>query len=236
MNGMIVALGLAMGPSLGGLLADAVGWRAIFFINVPIGIAAYLWCRYLLPDFRSEKRQRFDWPGAVLAFCGLGALLLSVSRGEVYNWSWPILVLGLVALSLLSWFVVVEKRSPEPMLDLNLFHIRAFAAGNLAALLNFMTQYIIVFLTPFLLQQAMGLSAGRAGATMTAFPLTVLVVAPLAGSLSDKIGQRGLALTGSLICTVAALLLAGLGQHSGTGDVGLASWPLRVGHGAIPVP
>lgn len=225
MNGMVIALGLAMGPSLGGLLVDTLGWRAIFFVNVPIGIAAYLWCRYLLPELRGEKRQRFDWPGAALAFCGLGALLLSVSRGEAYNWSWPILALGLAALFLLGWFVVVEKRSPEPMLDLKLFHSRAFAAGNLAALLNFMTQYVIVFLTPFLLQQAMALSAGRAGATMTAFPLTVLVVAPLAGALSDRIGQRGLAFAGSLICTIAALLLAGLGQDSGTGDV---AWRLSL--------
>ncbi|WP_324715800.1 MFS transporter [Carboxydochorda subterranea] len=225
MNGMVVALGLAIGPSLGGVLVDALGWRAIFFINVPVGIAAYLWCRRLVPALGSERRQRFDWPGAVLAFGGLGTLLLSVSRGQSYNWSWPILALGLGALLLLLGFVVVEKRSPEPMLDLALFRIRAFAAGNLAALLNFMTQYVIVFLTPFLLQQAMGLSAGRAGATMTAFPLTVLAVAPLAGALSDKVGQRGLAFTGSLICTIAALLLAGLGHHSGTSDV---AWRLSL--------
>ncbi|MDQ0287188.1 EmrB/QacA subfamily drug resistance transporter [Desulfofundulus luciae] len=225
MNGMIMALGLAVGPSLGGLLVDTLGWRAIFYVNVPIGVAAYLWCRRILPDVRSEKRQSFDWPGALLAFCGLGALLLFASQGEAAGWSWPILLLGVVALVLLGEFIVVEKRSDEPMLDLKLFQSRVFSAGNGAALLNFMTQYVIVFLTPFFLQQVVGYSAGRAGTIMTAFPLTVLVVAPLAGALSDKIGQRGLAFTGSLICTVAALAMAGLNQQSGPGDV---AWRLSM--------
>jgi EmrB/QacA subfamily drug resistance transporter len=225
MNGMVMALGLAIGPSLGGLLVDTLGWRAIFYINVPIGVAAYLWCRRILPDVRSEKRQLFDWPGALLAFCGLGALLLFVSQGKAAGWSWSILLLGFAALILLSIFVVVEKRSEEPMLDLGLFQSRVFSAGIGATLLNFMTQYVIVFLTPFFLQQVMGYSAGRAGTIMTAFPLMVLVVAPVAGALSDKIGQRGLAFTGSLICTIAALAMAGLAQRSGSVDV---AWRLSV--------
>ncbi|HHW43473.1 MAG TPA: MFS transporter [Desulfotomaculum sp.] len=225
MNGMAVALGLALGPTLGGLLVDTLGWRAIFYVNIPIGMAAYFWCRQILPDVQSRQRQAFDWPGSLLAFFGLGALLLFASRGQALNWSWPILLLGLAAVVLLVWFIRLEKRIDEPMLDLKLFQNRTFSAGNGAALLNFMTQYIIVFLTPFLLQQLMGYSAGRAGATMTAFPLTVLVVAPLAGALSDKIGQRGLAFLGSLICTLAAAALSDLGQPAGPADV---AWRLSL--------
>jgi MFS family permease len=88
-----------------------------------------------------------------------------------------------------------------------------------------MTQYVIVFLTPFFLQQVLGYTAGRAGATMTAFPLTVLVVAPLAGILSDKIGQRGLAFMGSFLCTAAAVALAGLNQQVAPLDV---AWRLSL--------
>ncbi|OAT85904.1 MFS transporter permease [Desulfotomaculum copahuensis] len=225
MNGMAVALGLALGPSLGGMLVDTLSWRAIFYVNVPIGIVAYLWCRRILPDVRSEKRQSFDWPGSLLAFCGLGTLLLFASRGGDAGWSRPIFLLGMAAVVLLVLFILLEKRAPEPMLDLKLFRSRVFSAGNGAALLNFMTQYVIVFLTPFFLQQVMGYSAGRAGAAMTAFPLTVLVIAPLSGALSDKTGQRGLAFLGSLICTIAALAMAGLNQSAGPLDI---AWRLSL--------
>ncbi|MGO0122319.1 MFS transporter [Desulfothermobacter acidiphilus] len=219
LNGMVVALGLALGPSLGGLLTETLGWRSIFFVNVPIGIASYLWCRRLLPEFPAEAKQHFDWAGAALAFVGLGLLLLATSRGQACDWSWPVWVLGSAAALLLLWFVNLEKRVPEPMLEVSLFRIKVFAFGNLATLLNFMTQYVIVFSTPFLLQQAMGFTAGRAGVIMTAFPLTVLVVAPVAGALSDRIGQRGLAFTGSLLCTVAALLLGLVETHFSSGVV-----------------
>lgn len=225
MNGMVVALGLALGPSLGGLLVDTLSWHAIFFVNVPIGIVAYLWCRQVLPDVRRDKGQSFDWPGALLAFFGLGALLLFVSRGEATGWSCFTLLLGGTGLLLLCSFFIVESRTTEPMLDLTLFQHRVFSAGNAAALLNFMTQYIIIFITPFFLQQVLNYSAARAGIAMTAFPLTVLVVAPIAGALSDKIGQRGLAFLGSLCCTIAAWALAGLGQQATPVDI---AWRLSL--------
>ncbi|OPZ75747.1 MAG: Multidrug resistance protein stp [Firmicutes bacterium ADurb.Bin456] len=213
LNGMVVAVGLALGPSLGGLLVQAMDWRLIFFVNVPIGIAAYIWGFRVLPEARrvSETRSGFDLQGSLLAFSGLFALLLFISRGQALGWTWPFLLLGLLALVLLSLFVLHEKRTPEPLLDLTLFLSPVFTAGNGAALLNFMTQYVIVFATPFLLQEHLGYSAGQAGLTMTAFPLTVLIVAPLAGALSDKVGQRGLAFAGSLLCTTAAVALATLG-------------------------
>jgi len=219
MNGMSIALGLAMGPSLGGMLVDFIGWRAIFYVNIPIGIIAYIWCLRVVPDMRSEKRQYFDWAGSLLAFSGLGALLFFASRGEAAGWSWPIVLLGVAGLVLLGAFIAVEKLLPEPMLDLKLFQSRVFSAGNGASLLHFITQYVIVFLTPFYLQQVLNYSASQAGAIMTAFPLTVLVVAPVAGALSDRIGHRGLAFAGSLICSIAALVMASLNQQAGPADV-----------------
>ncbi len=224
-TGMVVAVGLALGPSLGGILVDLADWRMVFYVNIPIGIAAYLWCLKVLPDAHASQRQAFDWLGAVLAFLGLFAMLLFSSRIQVAGWSWSFVLLGLAALTLLSSFIIIEKRVQEPMLDLKLFQNRIFSAGNGASLMNFMTQYVIVFVTPFFLQTLLGHSASMAGGIMTAFPLTVLFVAPLSGALSDKIGQRGLAFTGSLLCTVAALALASLDQHSGPLDV---AWRLSV--------
>ena len=208
--------GRALGPSLGGLLVSTVGWRAIFFVNVPLGIIALIWCYRVLPDIQGQGRRSFDWLGALLAFAGLGTLLLFVDWVSTGGWSWSTILFGLTALVSLGWFFLLEKSIAEPMLDLGLFRSRVFSAANAAALLNFMTQYVIVFVTPFLFQQAIGLSAARAGQIMTAFPLAVLVMAPLSGTLSDKIGQRWLAFTGSLACTVGAALLA---WFSGSGAV-----------------
>ena len=218
-TGMAVAIGLALGPSIGGMLVEMYDWRLIFYVNVPIGIIAYFWCFKVLPDKRSEIRKKFDWQGALLGFAALFTMLLFASRGQALNWSWPVLLTGLLAMTLLAGFIFVEKRIAEPMLDLDLFKNRVFSAGCSTSLLNFMTQYIIVFLTPFLLQELMGYSAGQAGAIMTAFPLAVLVAAPVSGALSDRIGQRGLAFTGSLLCTMAAIALSGLNSYAAPVDV-----------------
>jgi EmrB/QacA subfamily drug resistance transporter len=218
-TGMAVAIGLALGPSIGGMLVEIHDWRLIFYVNVPIGIIAYFWCFQVLPDKRSETRKKFDWQGALLGFAALFTMLFVASRGQALNWSWTVLLTGLLAIILLAGFITVEKRIDEPMLDLDLFKNRVFSAGCSTSLLNFMTQYIIVFLTPFLLQELMGYSAGQAGAIMTAFPLTVLVAAPVSGALSDRIGQRGLAFAGSLLCTMAAIALSGLNRYAAPMDV-----------------
>lgn len=207
-NGMVVAAGLALGPSLGGLLVDLAGWRSIFWVNLPIGLAAVILAQRVLPARTGSARSRFDWPGSLLGFFSLLCLLLSASQGQLGRGSGWSSLLGVLGLGLAVWFVRWEGRAPQPILDLSLFRQRWFSVGNAASLLNFVTQYVIVFLTPFLLQQEMGLKPGRAGALMTAFPLTVLVVAPVAGALSDRLGQRSLALAGSCCCTAAAFGLS----------------------------
>lgn len=209
-NGMMVAVGLALGPSLGGMLVELAGWRSIFLVNLPIGLVGYIIAQRVLPSYTPSGQSRFDWPGSLLGFFSLLALLLFASQGQEAGWSVSILWLVFLAAGLAVWFVRWESRAPQPILDLGLFSNRLFSTGNAASLLNFTTQYVIVFLTPFLLQQGMGLSPGQAGAYMTAFPLTVLVVAPVAGSLSDRLGQRSLAFAGSLCCTAAALGLSSL--------------------------
>ncbi|NPV92121.1 MAG: MFS transporter [Firmicutes bacterium] len=204
-NGMLVAVGLAMGPSLGGFLVELSGWRSIFLVNLPIGLAAFILTLKILPAVRGVSGSFFDWPGSLLGFGSLLTLLLFASQGQSAGWSAGIWVMGFLAVALALWFIRWEARAPQPILDLELFGHRTFSAGNAASLMNFVTQYIIVFLTPFLLQQGLGLKPGTTGAYMTAFPLTVLVIAPLAGTLSDRLGQRGLAFIGSLCCTAAAL-------------------------------
>jgi len=204
-NGMLVAVGLAAGPSLGGIIAENWGWRSIFFVNLPIGIIAFLWTQKVMPPYPRRTHTAFDWQGAALAFASLTALLLFADRiAKATRFAPGIFFLGLGALFFCTAFIKWERQTSEPMLDLTLFQHPVFSAGNAAALLNFMTQYILVFATPFLLQQQLQHTPGEAGTIMTAFPLTVLVTAPLAGYLSDRIGSAGLSAAGSLFCTIAA--------------------------------
>ena len=235
-NAMVVALGLAAGPVLGGLLVDSVGWRAIFFVNVPVGIIALLWSYKLIPENGEKAKTHFDWRGSVLAFGALSALLFFASEGQSYHWSAFILIIGAAAVVLFLLFIRLESRIIEPMLDLSLFKSRVFSAGNGAALLNFMTQYIIVFLCPFFLQKVLGYSASRSGLTMVAFPLTVLFIAPISGALSDRFGQRWLFFLGSLLCTLSAGSMFTLSQNSTPLDVSMRLAVFGLGTGLFQSP
>lgn len=225
-NGMAVAAGLALGPSLGGALTDWLGWRAIFYINLPVGVAALLWTARALPEGQPRPGQRFDLVGAALALLGLGSLLLYASEGETWGWaSAP--ALGVLALALLAGaaFVVTERRVPQSMLSLALFRNRTFSAANAAGLLSFVAQFVLVFLTPFLLQRGIGLDPARAGLVMTVSPLLVLSVAPFSGALSDRIGTRWLAFLGLGVASLPFFLLAAVGPTAGPWDI---AWRLAI--------
>ena len=207
--GMCVAIGLVVGPSFGGFLAHfGKSWRWVFFINVPIGLFGGLWCARMLPPLRVGPRARVDWLGGLLAVTTLTALLLAVTHGSPWGWT-SRAVLALLALSLTSAvaFVRQERRHPAPMLDLFLFRNRVFAGANLASMMNFLGQSCAIFLTPVLLEDGFGYNTAKAGIILAVVPLGVILLAPISGSLSDRIGTRGLAAAGE---SVVALGLAGM--------------------------
>lgn len=219
-NGMIVAIGLALGPSLGGLLLTVSSWKAIFLINIPIGIASYILCRQVVPASGNLKPQQFDLVGAALGFFSLSAFLLAGSYGEEWGWTSPAtLILGLVFVVGSAAFVRWESRVEQPMLDLTLFQNRVFTAANFAALMNFMSQFAMVFLIPFYLEQILHYSPERMGLILTASPLVVLMLAPISGALSDRLGTHWLAFIGQSIVSLALFLMSGLKVASGTFDV-----------------
>lgn len=207
--GMGIAGGLIAGPSIGGLLTHLVGWRAIFFINVPIGLAGGWWCRCALPELAARESRRLDLPGALLAMVMLGSLMLALTQAETWGWAAP-LTLGLIGLSVAAavLFIVVERRHPEPLLALSLFQDRVFTGANLASIMNFLGQYSVVFLTPFALEHGLRLSPARTGLAMACLPVAVLVLAPISGALSDRLGTRRLAVAGALVVVLGLLALA----------------------------
>lgn len=232
MLGTMTYLGLMVGPAFGGYLTDQLGWRATFFINLPIGLLAIALAYVAIPTVRPPARgERFDPLGALTFVGGLSALLLALS--EAQNWGWASGgVLGLLAAAvlLLGTFLRIERRIRHPMLDLSLFGSRLFAAATASALLNYMCVYAVMFLVPFYLIQYRGFSPGQTGLLLTAQALTMAIIAPLSGSLSDRIGSRLLSSLGMAVLTVALVLLGTV--DAATDNVGIMARLVLIGVGA----
>lgn len=220
-------MGLTVGPSLGGWLADQFTWRSVFYINVPVAILALgLSLRYIPADKPQKVGERFDWGGALVFMTGLVSLLLGLNQGHALGWASPtILALLGGALLLIALFIRLELRQAAPMLDLSLFTSRTFSASVTSAVLNYMCVYSITFLLPFFLIQGLGYNTSQSGLTLSAMPLVMAVVAPFSGALSDRIGARSLSITGMLLIMSGLLLLAGLGPGSSQMDI---AWRLMV--------
>lgn len=220
-------LGLTVGPSLGGWLAQAFGWRTVFYINVPVGVLALTLSLLFIPkDSPADSGQRFDLPGAATFLAGLTLLLLGLNRGADWGWGSPA-VLGLLAgaLLVLGFFIFLERRSPAPMLDLSLFRVALFSTAAVSAVLNYICIYTITFLMPFYLIQGRGLDPARAGLLLTAMPILMAITAPVSGALSDKVGSRRPGMLGMGLLAGGLFLLSRLG--SGT-ELWLAALGLAV--------
>jgi EmrB/QacA subfamily drug resistance transporter len=207
---MFTYLGLTAGPSLGGWLASELGWRWVFYINVPVGaVAIALVLRAVTDDRPEASGERFDLPGAALFTAGLVALLAALNQGHAWGWG-SVRTVSLLAAAalLLAAFVAVERRRPDPMLDLSLFRSRTFTMATVSALLNYICVYSVLFTLPFLLIQGRGLDPRQAGLVLTAQPIVMALVAPLSGTLSDRIGSRILATLGMAFLATGLVLLA----------------------------
>jgi len=212
LQAVMTYLGLSAGPPLGGLLATHFGWRAIFFVNVPVGLLGYyLAQRNVARDRPRGAHPRFDMLGAALFFVGLLSLLLALDQAHAWGWlSAPTLGLLGLATAALCGFAAVERRREEPMLDLSLFGSRVFSGAVASACLSYVAQFAVMFLLPFYLAFR-GLGPDQAGLVLTAQPLAMAATAPLAGALSDRLGTRGPVVLGLLVLATSILLLAGAG-------------------------
>jgi EmrB/QacA subfamily drug resistance transporter len=224
-QGAAQALGLALGPTVGGLLLAAGGWRLIFLINVPVGLlgAAAGWA--FIPRSRDlQARTPFDWTGLALFFPAVVALLSAVSFGNSVGWTSPV-ILGLAAAAvvLVAGFVLWERRARSPMLDLSLFARARFSTAVASGLLSYLVLFGVLFAVPFFLERGLGVGSARTGIELMAMPLALGVVAPFAGRLADRVGPR-LPTVGGMALVAGALVLLGT-THGATGPflAGLAT-------------
>jgi EmrB/QacA subfamily drug resistance transporter len=202
-------IGYSAGPPLGGLLATYFGWRSVFFINVPVALfGVFLSYRVIAHDRPERDGPRFDYLGAVLIFVGLFGLLLALNQG--YEWGWTSArTLGVLAASVavLVIFVVAEGRQEHPMLDLSLFGSRVFSGSVFSSVLNYTANAAVYFIIPFYLLAGRRLSPQQTGLILTALPVVCIVLTPVSGALSDRIGSRKPATAGMLILTAGLMLL-----------------------------
>ena len=214
---MVVSAGLVSGPSLGGLLITQVGWRSIFLVNLPVALLGlYLARKNVEGAGRQHPVFRFDWAGAVLQ--GVIMLLFLASLDPPHlEWvrrfeSLPLwrVSLWLGCLGLFLLFLQIEAKARWPVIDLSLVRIREFWMPNLAGFLTFVGYSAVSVLMPFYLEGELYLTPSQAGLLMTAIPLTILVVAPISGRVSDRIGNYGLSVAGGVVGAVTLLVIAGV--------------------------
>jgi EmrB/QacA subfamily drug resistance transporter len=205
------AMALAAGPVLGGLLTDALGWRWVFYVNVPVGVAAFLVAGRVIAESRNLHARRLDLPGLLLGSAGLGAITFALIEGNQRGWGSPeiLALLGFGASALVA-FLAVEARRREPMLALHVFRDPVFASANAVMLgVGFATLGFVFFNTLYF-QAVQGWSPLQAGLRSLPNTLAVVVAAPLAGRLASRWGYRVPVVAGLLLGATALLLLTGI--------------------------
>ena len=208
-TGTVVSIGSLTGPGIGGLLVGSLGWPSIFWINIPIGLIAFVAGWYILPKDKVQKENTpFDYFGSSLFIIGMVAFLYTVSNAEYWGWgSTQTISFGTFAILTLIVFYLWEHRTAFPMLEFSLYHIPAFAIGNIAALLSFISLFCTNVMMPFYMQNVLHFTPSLTGYTMMAYPLIMAIVAPISGWLSDSIGSSWLTTGGLLINALGFALL-----------------------------
>lgn len=208
-QGAAQAVGLAVGPALGGLLLETLGWRSVFWINIPFGLAGALAGWFILPETKRLSRDmRFDWRGALLIGPALAALLVALNEGRGWGLTSPLLIgTSVLAVLLMALFVTVERRSKMPLVDLSLFRSPAFASRNVAGLFVYAALFGMFLLMPFVFVRGYHDGWLEAGLRLSIIPVALGIAAPLSGALSDRLGPRVPTVAGMVACVVGLALL-----------------------------
>ncbi len=217
----VSAMALAIGPLVGGVLAEKANWNWIFFINVPVGILGIIAGLILIPESRDESgEQRLDIPGLATSGIAVFALTYALIEANTYGWT-SARILGLFALFAISLiaFIALELRQRAPMLDLSLFKNSTFAGANTVALMVSLAMFGVFFFISLFMQNILGYSAIKAGATFLPMTILIIIVAPVAGMLSDKLGSRWLMAGGMLLVAGSLVSFAQLNTTSDFWDI-----------------
>lgn len=206
----VQATAMALGPFIGAVLVATVGWRAIFYVNVPIGIVGGIAAHVVLPRYHSSaRRQKIDYPGIALLSATLLGIALAVNQAQSSGWGASLVLTELtVGLAALIGFIMVERRVKSPTIDLSLFRHYRLISGNVTALLAYYALFAVLFLLPFYFEQVLDYSTFLSGVLLMPVPGSMAVLAPLAGAVSNRFSTRDLTLAGSVMLAIGCFILA----------------------------
>ena len=236
--GSVVAAGTIVGPSLGGFLISLYSWRAIFWVNVPIGILSIAASIFLLIPIRNDKpRQKFDILGSILFFVGIISLMLVISEGQTWGWiSVRILVAFALSVTALTIFLKHELRFESPVIDLGLFRSGTFALGNLAGYMSYIMIMMPGFLLPLYMHDVLHISTAHIGLLLTPQAISMILFSPVGGWMTDKYGANWPATLGLLVATLGLGSMALLNTSSSYLEIVIALSIFGLGMGVFTSP
>ena len=207
--GISVALGSIVGPGLGGIIVGAASWEFIFLINVPVGIIALFYSNKLLPKDNNKVQGKLDGIGAILFMFTIVPLFMALEEGLNIGFTDPIIILGFI-IAIISFiaFIFVEKRKENPLLQLQIFSNKLFSLSIFCAFITFIAIFCNNIVLPFYLQDVMNFSPQHAGLILMVNPLILIVVSPVSGTLSDKIGSEVLTFIGLILVSLGLFLIS----------------------------
>jgi EmrB/QacA subfamily drug resistance transporter len=236
-GGAVVSVGIVLGPALGGILISALSWHWIFFVNLPVGVVGVLMVTRFVPDLKPAGGQRFDYPGAATMFLSLICLLVSLTIGQSVGFDQPAVFILLAGWAvLLGAFVVIERRSSQPMIDFGMFGNRLFSVNLVTGFMTFVAMAGIMILMPFYLEDILGFDTEHIGLLLAVYPIAMGLVAPLSGAASDRIGVRPIAVVGLLALLGGYIAVSTLGRQTTMLGCAMRFLPIGIGMGIFQSP
>ena len=229
----VSALALAIGPLVGGVIAEHLTWSWIFFVNVPVGILGIAASFVFIDESKDETHERLDLPGLATSAVGLFSLTYALIEANNYGWG-SARILGAFAIAAVSLvvFLLLESRQHAPMLPLELFRNRTYTGANTVMLLVALSMFGVFFFVSLYMQNILGYSPVQAGAAFLPMTLLIILIAPIAGRMTDRVGSRWFMTGGMVLIAVQLVYFSRLGPDASfwellpamlIGGIGMAS-------------
>ncbi|MDF2486168.1 MAG: drug resistance transporter, EmrB/QacA family [Herbinix sp.] len=237
LTGTAVALGSLVGPGLGGLIVGTSKWEFIFLINVPIGLISLYYSFKILPKGHKAARGKLDGLGSILFMFSIIPLFVALGQGLNRGFTDPFILFGfIVAATSFVVFILVERKREAPLLQLKMFENKLFSLSIFCGFITFVAIFCSNIIQPFYLQNVMAYTPQQTGLILMIYPLILTVVAPISGSLSDKIGSEILTFIGLVLISIGLLFMSTLNENSTILHLVLFSGTMSVGMGLFQSP